>query len=131
MLMFWFSRTATEDGVLSMSSILGGTVNGKREMVNGGNVKEKVIKWSIELDWVICVHVCVLLTNHLQIANLANHRIGVHLAHVIATIILMCLIYVQQPRVVRVGNTVPWYTRYNMSMYGEYHLAIYVYPGDL
>lgn len=25
MLMFWFSRTATEDGVLSMSSMLGGT----------------------------------------------------------------------------------------------------------
>lgn len=31
MLMFWFSRTATEDGVLSMSSILGGTTERERE----------------------------------------------------------------------------------------------------
>lgn len=67
-------------------------------------------------DVYMCVY--VLLTHNLQIADLANHGIGVHLAHVIATIILMRLIHVQQPRVVRVGNTVPWYARYNMTMYG-------------
>lgn len=43
----------------------------------------------------------------------------------------MRLVHVQQPGVVRIGDAVARYARDDVSMYGEYHLAIYVYPGNL
>lgn len=48
MLMFWFSRTATDDGVLSMSRMFGGT-----EMKENGkdNKDEHKIRIRSSLDW--------------------------------------------------------------------------------
>jgi len=62
---------------------------------------------------------------------LANHRVGVDLAHIVAAIVLMSLIHVQQPRVVRVGDAISRYPRYHMPVDGQYHLPVYVNPGNL
>lgn len=49
-----------------------------------------------------------LLTDNLQIADLTDHRIRINLTHIVASIVLMSLTYMQHPcvRIVK-GNAVP------------------------
>lgn len=68
----------------------------------------------------------------MQIANLAYHGVRVDLAHVVAPVVLLGLADVQQPCVgVVVGDTVPRDTGDHVPMYRQYHLPVYVDPGDL
>jgi len=62
---------------------------------------------------------------------LANHRIRVDLAHIVAAIVLMSLIHMQQPRIVGVGDAVSRNPRYHMPVDGQYHLPVDVNPGHL
>lgn len=72
------------------------------------------------------------LTDDLKVSDLTDHRIGVHLTHVVAAVFLLHTVDVQQPCFgVVVRYTEAWHPGDDMSMYCQDHLTIYVNPCDL
>lgn len=72
------------------------------------------------------------LTDHLQVTDLTDHRVGVNLAHVNALVRGFHAVDVQQPcllTIVRHGES--GYSGDDMFVHCEYHLPIDVDPGDL
>lgn len=73
-----------------------------------------------------------ILTDHLQVAHLTDHRIRIDLTHVEAAIFLLDLRNVQRPCVGIVkAHRVARNTRYDLPMNGDDHLTVDVNPGHL
>lgn len=68
----------------------------------------------------------------MQVAHLANHRVSVHLAHVVPSVVLLCLTHMKQPRIgVVVADTVAGNAGNNVFVDGQNHLPVDVDPGNL
>ena len=68
----------------------------------------------------------------MKISNLADHRVSVNLAHVVAPVLLLHLADVQQPsHGVVVGDAEPRQSRDHVAVDGQDHLPVDVDPGHL
>lgn len=73
-----------------------------------------------------------MLTDYLKVTDLAHHRHRVHLAHVVASIVLLHAVYMQQPGLlVVVGHREPGDLHDHVLVYGEQHLTAHVNPRHL
>lgn len=74
----------------------------------------------------------VTLTDHLQVTDLTDHRVGVHLAHVNALVGRPHAVDVQQPRFLAVvRHAKPRYPGDHVLVHGQYHLSVDVNPSHL
>lgn len=86
------------------------------------------------MSWlkILCLQVVWQLTYNLQIPDLTDHGISVHLAHVVTSILLLHAAYMQQPRFsIVVRHTKSGYSWDHVAVYRQDHLPVYVYPSDL
>ena len=73
-----------------------------------------------------------MLTDNLKEADLAHHRVRVQLAHIVAPVVLLYVVDVQQPGLlVVVGNREPRYLHHHVLVDGQEHLTPHVNPRHL
>lgn len=79
-----------------------------------------------------CYRICYKLTDDMHMANLAYHRLRVHLTHVTTGVFGLYAPYVQVPgALVIVGYAESTDPSYYLTVDSQDHLPIEMYPGHL